>query len=454
MDLADLLEQWKKDPVLFVIDFFGEKPYSKQEEILMALVNEKRVAVRSGHGVGKTKTVAWAAWWFFVTHPHSKVITTAPSARQLKKILWSEIKALARKIPPILKANFEILDTDIYMRDKNGERLEDWYITARTADKPENLQGFHAPYLLYIIDEASGVPDTLLYAVEGSLTTDAKILMIGNPTKTSGYFYDAFHKNAELWARFKISCFDSPFVSKDYIETAKRIYGEDSDLYRVKVLGEFPRAAADSLIPLDWVEMATNAEIEIEEKFKEVIIGVDVARMGEDETVIMVVEDDGINYRVVHYEAQHGQPTTWTAREALNLALEYGAKAINVDDTGVGGGVTDLLNEEISEKGLNIHVNPVIFGANPTDDPHLYANLKAQLYFKLRDIMNPETPGAISIPPEPKLIRDLSAIRIGYTSRAKLKIIDPPKSPDYSDALVIALARMEVMRGTTLPPII
>ncbi len=450
MTPKELLEQWREDPVLFVIDMFGEKPYSKQEAILRALKNKRRVAVRSGHGVGKTKTAAWAAWWFFVTHPYAKVITTAPTGRQLKKVLWAELKALARKIPPVIRANFEILETDIYMRDKSGHRINDWFITARTSDRPENMQGFHARHLLYIVDEATGVSDDIFAAIEGSLTTDAKILIIGNPTKTSGYYYDAFHKNADMWERIHISCLESPFVSKEWMENMKRQWGEDSDLYRVKVLGEFPRASADSLLPLDWIDRATNAEISIEEEHAEVRVGVDVARFGTDETVIMVVETDGTNARVVAYDALMGKETTVTARRALKLARQYNAAMINVDDTGVGGGVTDLLREESQD----IPVNAVIFGSAPTESPELYANLKAQLYFKLRDFMNPETPGAISIPDEPKLIRDLSAIRIGYTSRDKIKIIDPPKSPDYADALVIALAKMEVMKGTALPPII
>jgi len=447
MDLNMLLRQWKEDPMLFVIDMFGEKPYSRQEEILKALKNKRRVAVRSGHGVGKTKTAAWAAWWFFVTHPYSKVITTAPAGRQLRKILWAEIKALARKIPPMIRANFEILETDIYMRDRNGKRIDDWFITARTADKPESMQGFHAPFLLYVIDEATGIADEILFAIEGALTTDAKILMIANPTKTSGYYYDAFHKNAELWERIHIASTESPFVSRDWIENAKKMWGEDSDLYRVKVLGEFPRASADSLLPLDWIDKATNAEINIEDN-KEIRVGVDVARYGADETVIMVIETDNENVRVIDYEAMQGRETTATARRALNIARQYNAACINVDDTGVGGGVTDILREESQD----IPVNPVIFGGSPTESPELYSNLKAQLYFKLRDYMNPNTPGKISIPNEPKLIRDLSAIRVGYTSRDRIKIIDPPKSPDYADALVLALAKMEVMKGTALPP--
>jgi len=443
---AQLIEQWANDPYLFVIDFFGEKPYNLQREALEAMKTTGRVAIRSGHGVGKTKLAAWVAWWFFITHPYSKVITTAPTGRQLRKILWSELKALTRKMPVPFLHNFEILETDIYMRGRNGERLADWFITARTSDKPENMQGFHAENLLYIIDEASGVEDSIFHAIEGSMTTNGKMLMIGNPTRTTGYFYDAFHKNADLWATIKISCFQSPYVKKEWIERARKEWGEGSDLWRIKVMGEFPRASADSLLPLDWVERAIMADVMIEEG--ETHIGVDVARMGTDETVFMVIKTDGENVRVLDVVAGSKRETTWTARRAEHLAEKYDAEFINVDDTGVGGGVTDILRED----GFN--VNPVIFGAKPTRDANLYLNLKAQLYFKLRDYFNPNTPGSISIPDNPKLLRDLSALRVGYTSKDRIKIIDPPKSPDYSDALAIAVAKTEVMAGTGLPPVI
>jgi len=329
------------------------------------------------------------------------------------------------------------------------------------------MQGFHAPYLFFIVDEASGVEDEIYYAIEGSQTTEAKMLLIGNPIKPEGYFYDAFHKNRDLWATFHLSCLDSPRVSREWIEDRKREWGIDSILYKVRVLGEFPDVISDALIPLHWIESAkVDKEAYVSESRKneqrwylkdnpwlsdsevEIRIGVDVARMGEDETVITVVGQKGNAIKVFDIISAQGKETTWTARRAKRLYEKYNAKVVNVDDTGVGGGVTDLLKEE------GVRVSPVKFGASPTNNEAkaLFLNLKAQIYYELRDYFDPSKDGIISIPDHPKLIRDLSALKQDYTSKDKIKIIDPPKSPDYADSLVLAVTRVSLARGTKLPP--
>ncbi|MBO8180277.1 MAG: PhoH family protein [Archaeoglobus sp.] len=451
VDFVDLLAEWQRDPILFIADFFGEKPDPLQADVLRAIAKHKKVAVRSGHGVGKTWLAARAAIWFFVTHPYSKVITTAPTWQQVRKILWSEIHSALRKVPPLLRDNFEILDTEIYMKDATGNRIQEWYITGRSSDRPENMQGFHAPYLFFIIDEASGVKDEIYEAIEGSQTTEAKMLLIGNPTKPEGYFYNAFHKNRDLWATFHLSCLDSPRVSKEWIEERRKEWGIDSVLYKVRVLGEFPDVISNALIPLHWIEKATQVKLDFkpEDPDVEIRIGVDVARMGEDETVITIIGQKGNAIKVFDIISAQGKETTWTARRAKRLYEKYNAKVINVDDTGVGGGVTDLLREE------GVKVNPVKFGASPTNNEAkaLFLNLKAQIYYELRDYFDPSKEGIISIPDHSKLIRDLSAIKQDYTSKDKIKIIDPPKSPDYADSLALAVTRAgrrEILRPPSI----
>ena len=454
VSFADLLLKWRADPVQFVIDFFGEKPDPKQAEVLRALATHDQVAVRSGHGVGKTWTAARAAIWFFVTHPYSKVITTAPTWQQVRRVLWPEIHSALRKVPPMLRPNFEVLDVEVYMRGPDGNRLQDWFIVGRSSDKPENIQGFHAPYLLFILDEASGIKNEIYEAIMGSQTTNAKILAIGNPTRPEGFFYDAFHKNRDLWATIHISCYDSPRVSRKWIEARKREWGEDSVLFKVRVLGEFPDVISNALIPLHWIEKAVVrdevpewADFAPGDEGVEVQIGVDVARMGDDETVLTVVARKGLVAKVVDIVSASKRETTWTARRAKRLYEKYGAKQINVDDTGVGGGVTDVLKEE------GVRVVPVKFGASPTNPEakRLFLNLKAQIYFELRDYFDPAKDPMLIIPDHPKLIRDLSAMKMDYTSRDLIKIIDPPKSPDYADSLALAVTQV-VGKGTRLPP--
>lgn len=233
-------------------------------------------------------------------------------------------------------------------------------------------------------------------------------------------------------------------MSKDWIEERKREWGEDSVLYKVRVLGEFPDVISNALIPLHWIEKAINVDLHVD-NFDEIRIGVDVARMGEDETVITVIGQNGEHIKVIDIISAQGKETTWTARRVKRLYEKYNAKIVNVDDTGVGGGVTDLLKEE------GVKVNPIKFGASPTrgEAKLLFANLKAQIYYELRDYFDPSKEQMISIPDHPKLIRDLSALKQDYTSRDLIKIIDPPKSPDYSDSLALAVTRVgrrEVLR--------
>lgn len=447
----ELLEAWKEDPILFIADFFNETPDKKQADVLRALPHANKIAVRSGHGVGKTWLASRAAIWYFVTHPYSKVITTAPTWQQLRKILWSEIHSAMREVPDVFKANFEILDMDIYMRDANGNRLADWFITGRSSDKPDNMQGFHAPYLFYIVDEASGVKEEIYEAIEGSQTTNAKMLLIGNPIRPEGYFYNAFHKNRELWTTFHISCYDSPRVSKKWIEERKKEWGENSPVFKARVLGEFPDMVENALIPLAWVERAiqNNFEFKPADEDVKIRIGVDVARHGQDETVITVIGQKGDLVKVFEIVAAQGKDTTWTARRAKRLFDAYQADVVNVDDTGVGGGVTDLLKEE------GVKANPIKFGANPTNDNAklIFANLKAQIYYELRDYFDPAKEGAIDIPDNAKLIRDLTGLKQDYTSRDKIQIIDPPKSPDYSDSLAMAVTTAGVKKVLKPPSI-
>ncbi|MBO8181159.1 MAG: hypothetical protein H0Z19_11940, partial [Archaeoglobus sp.] len=161
-----------------------------------------------------------------------------------------------------------------------------------------------------------------------------------------------------------------------------------------------------------------------------------------------VIGQKGNAIKVFDIISAQGKETTWTARRARRLYEKYNAKVVNVDDTGVGGGVTDLLKEE------GVRVSPIKFGASPTNDEAkaLFANLKAQIYYELRDYFDPAKDGIIAIPNHSKLIRDLSALKQDYTSKDKIKIIDPPKSPDYADSLVLAVTRVSLARGTKLPP--
>lgn len=261
MELKSLLNSWIDDPVRFSIDCFGEEPDNLQKQIFEAVAENDRIAVRSGNGPGKTWTAAKLGLWFFITRPKSIVVTTAPTWQQVQRILWKEIRANISKAP-ILRPFLYLppRDAEILMIRPDGSYGDDWAMIGRASDKKENMLGFHAPYLMFIVDEASGVDDAIFEAIEGTQTQEgvnsSKMLLIGNPTKDTGYFFDIFHKRSANWKCFHLDSRLSPRVKKDWISQMAEEYGEESNFYQVHVLGNFPQYGEDTLIPLHWIERA------------------------------------------------------------------------------------------------------------------------------------------------------------------------------------------------------
>ncbi|AYO30816.1 terminase B [Biomaibacter acetigenes] len=431
--------QYIKRPVLFVRNVLHAEPDDWQAETLQALADYPRVAVRSGHGVGKTALEAWALLWFLFTRPFPKIPCTAPTREQLHDILWAEAAKWLERAPA-LKPYFEWQKTKIVQK----QYPERWFATARTSNKPENMAGFHEEHLLFIIDEASGVADSIFETIEGALTTsDAKLLMCGNPTKNSGVFHDAFFKDRALYWTRKVSCLDSPRVTQEYAERLKRKYHEDSDVYRVRVLGEFPKAEPDTFIPLDIVEAATMREAEPDGVLE---IGVDVARFGDDETVLAA----RVGLKLVYLKAYSKQDTMVTAGHVIALAKdlmrEYGKPKciVKIDDDGVGGGVTDRLREIVREEKLYIDIVDCHNGGTPEDQDH-YENWGTEAWAHLRDLLQEEQ---IELINDDDLVGQLTTRKYRITSKGKIALETKEEmkkrglmSPDRADAVVLAFAK-------------
>ena len=201
MITAQVMAELRDNPVMFVREILNAEPDAWQAEALNALSKESRVAIRSGHGVGKSCMESWAVCWFLFTRYFPKVIATAPTIRQLYDILWAEISKWLKR-SPLLSELFEWQKTKVVMKAEP----ERWFAVARTAAKPENMQGFHEHSILFVLDEASGISDEIFEAVEGALTTpDAKLLICGNPTRNSGFFKRAFFEDRESYHVQKVS---------------------------------------------------------------------------------------------------------------------------------------------------------------------------------------------------------------------------------------------------------
>lgn len=431
---AAVVGRVRSDPVWFARHVLGIYPWSKQREILTSVRDNRRTAVKACHGPGKTYTAAAAIHWF-LRLPNSRVVTTAPTWDQVKNLLWHEIRAHheAARIP----LGGRMLQTEYHLDDGR-------YAIGLSVkqERPEAFQGHHAENILVVYDEASGIPPAITEAGEGYMTTPgARMLLLGNPTRTSGEFYDAFHTRRASYHPITISAFDLPWAtgeevpedvaahltSEEWVE--ERRHWEGTALWDVKVLGEFPRTTDDAVVALADVEDAQARTVEVPED-AERRLAVDVARFGSDETVFAFRE--GNRVRVVkHYV---GRDTMETAGWAVRLRGELGADRIIVDDSGLGGGVTDRLRE-LGE--------PVIAftAAEKALDEDLYPNRRSEAWFTFAERL-PD----LDLDPDPQLAADMTAPRWKMDSRGR-RVVEKKedtkkrigRSPDRADAVLLTL---------------
>jgi phage terminase large subunit len=438
---------YRKSPNTFFREILNFEPDKWQEDVANDIANFRLVSVRSGQGVGKTATEAAVALWFLSCFPFPRVVCTAPTRQQLNDVLWAEISKWQSK-SPILKRILKWTKTKIYMR-KYEER---WFATARTATKPENMQGFHEDNMLFIVDEASSVDDRIMAAIFGTLSGEYnKLCMIGNPTKTSGFFFDSHNRDRAIYRTHQVSCLDSPRTSKENIEMLKQKYGKGSDVWRVRVEGQFPRGESGTFITLEAAEFAAR-DVKIDRTGTTLVIGIDVARYGDDETCMYA----GLGKKTVGEHHHHKESTMVTVGQAMRLAKdmikgypEIEHVKFNVDDTGVGGGVTDRLIEVIAEEGYGWDVVPVNNGSSSLDEycanlvTEMWSSIRTDLEANLTNFINGQ-PGVMELPDDDTLISQLATRKWRMTSKGKMILESKDdmnkrglKSPDRADAFVL-----------------
>ena len=247
------------DPVRFAADVLGVTLWAKQREVLEAVRDRRRVAVKSGNGLGKDFTAAVAVLWYLHCHDPAIVLSTAPTFRQVRHVLWRQIHSLYRRAAGRLGGR---------MLDTRWELAEDRYALGLSANDADQFQGFHSENMFVVVDEAEGVDEEIYEAVEAVMTSaNPRLLLIGNPTTTSGGFHRAFHRERGIYRTITISALDSPNVVKGsidipglttaaWVEERRAMWGEGSRLFRARVLGEFPDRGDDNLIAVPDIEMA------------------------------------------------------------------------------------------------------------------------------------------------------------------------------------------------------
>ena len=438
-------------PELFVEEVLGVTPDRWQREEVLRPFGRgvRKISIRSCHGPGKTAVLAWLVVYMLCTRYPQKTAATAPSKGQLEDALVAEVNSWMAKLPPALLSLFEMKKNRIELR----AAPDDSFFTARTAreENPEALQGIHSENVLLIVDEASGVHEKIFEAAVGSMSGhNATTIMASNPVRTSGFFFDSHNRNRAQWHTVHVSAFDTPRVSCEFVQEVADTYGEDSNAYRVRVLGEFPTGDLDTIVPYELIDSAMNRDVDMPDAYAEVW-GLDVARFGDDSTVLVRRTKRGLRPKIMTWKGKDLMETAGRVKAEWDaLPPSRRPEIILVDDIGVGGGVVDRLRElELPARGINVSETKNV------DDR--YRNLRTELYFKAKEwlegrgVSMPKCDGSCPVRSKcvhEALAAELSSVRYKYNSSGK--IIAEPKdeikkrighSPDYADAFVLTFAQ-------------
>lgn len=436
---AYIAQNYYDDPAGYCRAVLGFDTDAWQEQVLSSVGRHRRTAVRSGHGVGKTRLAAAVIHWFMATRSYPQIVATANTLPQLSTKLWRELAKVQASAKN--KELFQWTATRFYLKASP----ETWFAVAQpwTEHNSTAFAGTHEKNVLMVFDESSEIPPIIWDVASGAMSTEgARWLSLGNPTMNTGKFHECFGKNKMenfdaddgRWNAFTINAEDyvrpNGQVDAGYIaEQLREVEGDrDHDFYRIRVRGLPPKQAANQFISEELFDNAIGRTVG-ENQMAARILGVDVARFGEDRTTF--VAKWGMKMHVVGiFRGQDTMKTAGAVIAELERAKKKGEKPYDyvcVDDIGVGGGVTDRLKEQ------GIKVLPVIAGAKPFDSVH-YVRLRDELWDAYKDWL---ATGSV----DAKLKDDTCSINYEFVSSGKLNMESKDHmkerglpSPDIADA--------------------
>lgn len=444
-ELEDACIRYADDPYGFVMfmfnwgdgelkDWKGPDWWHKQifEEIRKYLQSDDNnplcIAVASGHGAAKTAFMAWLLLWFISCRPHPQIRYTANTEAQLTTTTWRELAKWHK-----LAANahwFDWTATSFYKKD----HAETWKANAIawSEHNTEAFAGVHEENVLIGFDEASKISDKIWEVTDGVLTTKKNIWIVaGNGTRNVGRFYECFHKNKDLWRTWSVDSRTCQAANPAYLERLIKQYGgEDSDQARVRVRGLFPRTATRQLISTAAVEKCMDHETEAWE-YAPKLIGVDVARFGENSSTICIRQ----GRKVMEIDVLPKKDLMVTAAYVAEVIKREKPTQVFVDGSGIGAGVVDRLRQ------LNfgcVDVN----GGNSSINPR-FLNKRAEMWWEMKEFIE----GLCELPPDPRLKEELTAIEYDYTDKGRIRLDRKSDimetygfSPDRADALALTFA--------------
>jgi hypothetical protein len=435
---------YRDRPADLALDVFGISTWSRQRELVQAVADHDRVSVTKGHKTGGSTAVAILSWWFCLTRPNGRTVLMSNTHRQVRSVLWREVRALHRRaLVPIPAEVNDVPERGVVFADGRE-------ILGFSTDTAEQAAGISGEELLFIYDEASGAPAPLIEVLLGSAAGDAKILLLGNPTKNAGPFYDSHHDSAHMWHRLHISSLESPNVvegkrlipglaTKRWADERREDWGEQNPLWYVRVLGLWPPQSLQAVMGMQAVDDGVGRfdPKAWTESSGPTVLGCDPARFGSDESVVFAVR----GLATLPPYVFRGLDSIALAREVVRIALEVGRPGevvtVNVDETGLGGGVVDQLRTM-----PDLQVNAINAGESPGNPQ--YQRRRDELWFGVASFLKQ---GGM-LPNDRKLVGELVGVEYSFSPTGKI-VVEPKeelrkrlgRSPDRADALALAVYR-------------
>ena len=470
MQAKILSEKAKNDPAWFCRKMLSADLWAMQKDIAESVFTNRYTTVVACHGPGKTFLAGNLALNFLYAFKNSKVVTTAPTARQVYSLLWSEIRTAHGRGGKIRPLGGEPLKTRL-------ELAPDWFAEgfATSEFNVERVQGYHAPHILVIVDEASGVADPIFDSLEGLMSAgDAHLLLIGNPNRGEGRFFESHQPTNSIYNKFKISVFDTPNFTyygisrKDIIDgtwkekvagkslprpylvtpewTAERfqVWGEDSLLVKTKIDAEFPVGdETDKTIPVAYLDYGEQTFPD-DEKGSHYEIGVDIARYGTDETVIAVrAGRQSVSEKVIRQKST--MAIVGAVQEIVHNLGGHRVGKIKLDVIGLGAGPVDRLKELQDSGGFPQHID--VIGVNVAMAPRdkkRFVNQRDSLWWQFREQLKEGNISLKNVSAE--ALQEFTSPTYSITSKGQIKV--QPKdemrkagslgrSPDRADAWLL-----------------
>lgn len=429
-DVQAFRNRYRDNPALFADEVLGIELDENQVDIANAVRDGKRVAVVSGKGIGKSFVEGVLALWFYVSFPAAKVRMLANTDDQSLSVMWRPMCEMVEN--SAFKAWFDPTNSkDVHIvHAPNGPSI---HRMTWSENSVENVAGVHADHLLYILDEASKLPTELIEGIVGGLSgKDNRVLLCGNGTRSSGYFYNRCQEGSG-WKVLKIDARRSRWTNRESIEALIKEYGLDSDAVRINVLGEFPRLAGSTIVP-DAQIVAAMQRKPVQTSGHAVVCGMDVGGGG-DPTVWLI--RDGLNVTAIEQDTSAGADEDALVRMTASVCQRHGVARLLVDSTGLGHFLPGRLRKALP----GVEVIGRNFGEASPDDAH--ANMRVWAFFRMRAWFAM----GVSIGDVPALREELLAIE--YRTNPSGKLALQPKdsvkavlghSPNIADALALSCA--------------